>query len=282
MTSGFRVPPVALLAAVVLAACTTISSTDPTLPALPSTVSTAEPGPSRVPARTPDQSPTTYRLSEIGLPQHTIADVTVVCDPYQYTRNETVCEDVIRYAIPAVALATDDPLQRVYLRRGCAPSCGRGERDVETIVAATEGAVWTMIIDNDSITEPVPDPSAVWPQASGTPSPSVHRRSFSGEPTEIRDREAYPFCGPELGDWVAVTGCFLDAVLEGRPAEMIELTHPIDFGSPALLLTRFDGDGAVRQYLRRDKDWFRLDGSVVMREPGGCAFEQWGDAVRVR
>jgi len=192
-----------------------------------------------------------------------------------------VCEDVIRYAIPAVALATDEPLQRVYLRRGCAPSCMRGERDVETIVAATEGAIWTMIVDDDSITMPVPDPSAMWPQASGTPSPSVHRRNFSGAPSEIRDRDAFPFCGHVPGDWVAVTACFLDAVIESRPAEMIEMTHPIDFGSPALLVTRFDGVGAVRQYLRRDDAWFRSDGGVVMREPGGCAFERWGDAAPV-
>jgi hypothetical protein len=245
-------------------------------------VSTAEPGPSRVPARTPDRSGTTHRLGEIGLPYRTVADVTVVCDPYRDGRDETVCEDVIRYAIPMIALVTDDPLQRVYLRRGCAPTCLRGERDVETIVAATEGAVWTMVLDNDSITEPVLDVSATWPEASGTSAPEVHRRNFAGAPTEIRDRDAFPFCGPEGGDWVAVTGCFLDAVLEGRPAEMIERTHPIDFGSGALLVTRFDGDGAVQQYLRADSAWFRVDGGVVMREPGGCAFEQWGDAVRVQ
>jgi hypothetical protein len=270
----------ALLTAVVSVSCTTGPTAAPTLDAVASSAPTAGPMASGTPQPTLQPRPVTHRLSEIVLPHHTVADVTVICDPYQDNSHESVCEDVIRWVIPAVAFATDDPVQRAYLRRGCAyPNCPRGVGHRETLVAVTPGIVWSMVIDNDTITEPLPDPSASWPTPSGLSAPDVQRRDFAAAPGDIRDRTPLPFCGRVEEDWVAVTQCFVDAVLEGRPAEMIELTHPIDFGSPALLVTRFDGDGAVRQYLRREDRWFRLDGSIVLREPGGAMFEQWGDPV---
>lgn len=282
MTTRSPVQIAAVLTAILFVACTTTPTAAPTLRALQSSAATTGPVPSGTPRPTREPPPTEHRLSAIELPHHTIADVTVICDPYQYNSHESYCEDVIRWVIPAVAFATDDPVQRAYLHRGCAyPDCPRGIGYRETLVAVTPGTVWSMVIDDGTITEPIPDPLAPWPTSSELSAPEVQRRDFAGAPGEIRNRAPLPFCGRVEEDWVAVTQCFVDAVLAGRPAEMIELTHPIDFGSPALLVTRFDGDGAARQYLRREARWFRLDGSIVLREPGGCMFEQWGDPVPV-
>jgi hypothetical protein len=110
----------ALLTAVVSVSCTTGPTAAPTLDAVASSAPTAGPMASGTPQPTLQPRPVTHRLSEIVLPHHTVADVTVICDPYQDNSHESVCEDVIRWVIPAVAFATDDPVQRAYLRRGCA------------------------------------------------------------------------------------------------------------------------------------------------------------------
>ncbi len=111
----------------------------------------------------------------------------------------------------------------------------------------------------------------------------MKREAIARAPAEIADRTPYPFCGrAELGKSPAVMDCFRDAVLAGRPAEMLVQVYGTE-GGAILWLDRYDGHGPVRRYQRDSGQWRRLVGTLMLGiTPSGWDLDPWsgGDLLR--
>ena len=78
-----------------------------------------------------------------------------------------------------------------------------------------------------------------------------------------------------MGEPEVVTGCFRDAVLAGRPAELIDRYVGTEEG----IITRlyqFDGRGAISSYLHTPAGWLRQAGAMILGStPGAFDFDPW-------
>ena len=236
-------------------------------------------------------------LSIRDLPHVELADVdaTAVCDPEPSQGNVDAgessihCTDGLAVAVAVVRTVSQAPVTRLYLHRPpCAAiPCSADESSV------AEVTVWTATdafsIQLDSRLEAVPSLAAthdaLWPAAGGEPAPGAARPSISGAPPALSDRDAYPYCGrAELGDQPEVLGCFRDAVLAGRPAEMIQRVYGTE-GGEILWIYRYDGQGRLIRYAhdtsvtgdgQATDTWSRTEGAIVLGiSPWGWDFDPW-------
>lgn len=260
--------------AVLAVGCDQASETlPPSAPAAtPASVPASSPQPSAAPVLEIDGLPTTRVDHRV---------TTAVCDPgpdspyADPSVPEIGCGDGLRLAMRAIRTVTQDDVIRLYVRQpGCATTaCTDDELAQSTVTGWTRDAAWTVALDSrlDTIGAPVADPSASWPAVGASAAPSVKRPAMANAPAEVQGRDALPFCGrTEMGQPASVQTCFRDAVLAGRPAEIIEKVYSTE-GDPATWLTRYLGSGAVVRYSRYHGQWVLRRGALDL----GYAPEGW-------
>ena len=281
--------PLPLLAGLLIAACS------PTVPIQSSTATDPPNTVAPTAARSPEPSPDPTAIAEIPLGElrprpRLVPDATVVCDPYpdqygnEYGETSIYCEgDVVRLAAAAIQRVTNTPIQRLYLDRSECPfaPCTQEQLNIVTVHVWTTDSAWSMRFDYlaGTVSFPAPVIGDPWPTHESTTGPEVERPAFSDAPREIRARAAMPFCGRTKNTGQPeVDRCFRDAVLDGRAAEMINLATPLDFGSRGLYIWRFEGSGAILQYLRYEGVWSRGSLFMILNPPGSFnSFSPHGD-----
>lgn len=104
----------------------------------------------------------------------------------------------------------------------------------------------------------------------------MKRPVIEGAPREVATRTPYPFCGSaELGDPSSALGCSRDAVLAGRPAELIDHVYGTE-GGAITWLYRFDGQGALVRYSYDAGRWLRQAGTMILGiTPTTRDFDPW-------
>lgn len=247
------------------------STLSPSLSALP----TAAPSPT-LPQPTlldPDDLPSA-NLEEL--------DATLICDP-EASRIDgngeslVACYDGLLLGLRALTTAVDG-VDRLYLRRPiCASSpCPPEELSRVTVTGWTGDAATSVTIDWEDfrVTPPAPDPGARWPTPNSTAAPAVARPEIEGAPKVVQEREPLPFCGNAIEIGVAANQCFLSAVLDGRPAEMLD-KFDVTGGT---VVYRFDGRGLVCRYAMFPDGWLTDAGGLVLSGPGGWSLDNWVEA----
>ena len=223
------------------------------------------------------------------LPRVKLADVTAtaVCDPepgqaFSEGGEPTLfCSDAIEVALAVVSTVTPDPVTRLYVQfPECAVNpCTDDELSTGEATLWTAGHAYSVRLD--SRLDTVPPATVVtndsWPSSGGSPEPAVVRPSIKDAPREVARREPYPFCG-RAGDELQepdVLGCFRDAVLTGRRAEMIERLYATE-GGEILWLYRYDGNGRLVRYQRFGTEWLRSEGAMLLGvTPPAWDFDPW-------
>ena len=231
--------------------------------------------PSPAPTATP-----AIALDELRPRPRQVPNATVVCDAYpdqygnEFGRTSIHCDgDLVRLTASVVQRVTDAQIERLYLDRPECPvaPCTPEQLNIVMIHVWTAAGAWTVRLDYlaGSVSSPAPTVGDPWPAAETTPEPGVERPEFPEAPVEVRTRAALPFCGRTKNTRpFEFERCFRDAVLDGRPAEMIDVATPIDFGGRTLYIWRFDGSGAMTQYARYDGAWSRGKLVMILNPPG--------------
>ena len=225
-------------------------------------------------------------------------DATAVCDPDPSQANlkagdsTILCSDGLELTLRAVGTVTRDPVTRLYLHRPTCPTvpCSEDELSMADVTVWTATEAFSVRLDSRLNTVPMPSvtKNAVWPAAGNEPSPAASRPSIEGAPDELASRAPYPFCGrAEIGDPPEVLGCFRDAVLAGREAEMIERVFGTE-GGEMLWVYRYDGSGRLVRYAhdqtvggdgRSADTWGRSDGAIILGiTPLAWDFDPWSSA----
>jgi hypothetical protein len=225
-------------------------------------------------------------------------DATALCDPdasqadRAFGESTISCPDGLELALRVVRTATQDPVTRIYLRRPACASLPCSEDELSTAQVTAWTATDVIAVELDSRLQTVPQPSvasdATWPVAGNEPTPAVKRLSLKDAPREVARREPYPYCGrAEVGEPPSVTLCFRDAVLAGRPAEVIDRGYGTE-GGEVLLITRFDGDGPLILYMHDQSvggdgtiadRWLRYEGGMILGvTPSSWDFYGWSHA----
>ena len=226
---------------------------------------------------TPTPSPTPEPTIAVeALPVVTLDPrvTTAVCDPYPgqaFPESQDVtlaCVDGLEYGYRAIRTVTSDPIHRLYLQRPPCPTapCSDEALNAATITGWSDGGAWSVVVDLriSATSVPLPAPGAEWPIAASSRVPATKRPSVADAPAELLKRAALPFCGhAEVGAPESVRACFRNAVLQGRPAEMIEQDYGTE-GDPVLLVIRTTGAGAVVQYLGTAGTWRRQFGAMTL------------------
>lgn len=294
---------VAVTAVVVLSACSAGASEPATSPSpsLPTPAATWSPV-----ATSPDPAPATPTpvapLVIADLPRVELAeiDATAVCDPAASQSNleageaTITCSDGLALAIAVVRATTPDSVTRLYLERPrcVAIPCSVTELSTATVTAWTSTRVFAVELDSrpETVDRPRLVDDAGWPESRGTSAPLVERTPLDGAPPEVAGRSALPYCGrSELGDPPEVAGCFRDAVLDGRAAEVIDLAFGTE-GGDLLRIYRFDGTGPLVVYVhdqtvdgdgRQADAWRRSEGALILGiTPSAWGFDPWWGTTR--
>jgi hypothetical protein len=262
-----------LLAALIIAGCGGTPAQD----------TTAAPPRGTVPTPSPTIAPTPTTLDTLdidSLPGVALVDAlpTAVCDPEpgqadpEAGEGTLYCGGALELALGALRTVTGQTVERLYLDLpACATSpCTEEELDTGTVTAWTATSAWQVVLDtrSDTVTVPIRVTAATWPQAGTSPAPSVKRPVIQGAPAEVASRTPLPYCGrAEVGAPPEVAGCFRDAVLAGRRAEMIERVHGTE-GGEILWIDRFDGAGPIVRYVRDRTSgsaiWHRSEGTMIL------------------
>ena len=275
-----RLAPTAIIATAALLIGASCGGPNPSATAV---VSTASP-----------LAPAALVLEVAALPRVSLdpAANTAVCDPEPASANldagETTifCRDSLELAVRALTAAGFAPIQRLYLHRPvCAATpCSANELNAAIVVGWTASGPSSVAIDARSslVRVTTPDPSIAWPATGTSTAPAVDRPEIAGAPAEIAQRTPYPFCGhADMGQPASVEGCFRDAVLAGRPAELLERVFSTE-GDPVDWLDRFDGLGAVVRYASESGGWTRQAGSmIVYADPNAWSFDPWPETTTV-
>jgi hypothetical protein len=212
---------------------------------------------------------------------------TLLCDPEQNQSDsqagETVvfCYDGLLLGLRALS-TTMDHVDRLYLRRTpCATSpCTSTELAIIVVTGWLGPAPTSVTIDFDhsSATVPYADPTAAWPTPTSPVTPPVERPKVAGAPTEVLQREPFPFCGDAAQDRHTAMTCFLDAVAAGRPAEMLDV-FDVSGGQEVF---RYSGAGPVSRYAKFAEGWFKDSGAIVLGTGlGGWSYDNSLPRTRV-
>lgn len=272
-------------------------SVEPTPTATPAPIApTASPTAPATPAATPAPA---LSLNDLDHNRIELAGVnaTALCDPeagqFDPDAGETTigCSDAVAWALTAVATATSDAPLRVYVERpDCeAAPCSADALSTASVTVWTASRAYKVSLDSrvDTVIGPTPlDDDSAWPTSGGALAPAIARPSIKGSPREVAKREPYPYCGrAELGEPPEVDACFRAAVLEGRPAEMIDQVYGTE-GGAILRIYRYDGAGRITMFQHDQsangldgttKDaWGVVEGSMILGiTPAAWDFDPW-------
>ena len=269
-------------AAFVVAACGTSPAI---LTPSPSALRTPK---SATPTIVPVTSAPSPSLAIVDLPRVDLATVeaTAVCDPdpnlakIDAGESTIFCPDGLALGLAVVRTRTSDPVVRLYLRRPLCAAIPCTERELSTAEITAWTASRSYSVKLDSRLDTVPTPALVddaeWPSGTAGPAPAPKRQPITGAPREVADREAYPFCGrAELGHPPEVLGCFRDAVLAGRAAEMIQVLYGTE-GGQILRIYRYGGTGRLVFYQREGRTWRRVEGAMILGiTPAAWSVDPW-------
>ncbi len=231
------------------------------------------------------------------LPRVELADVdaTAACDPVPSQANIDAgesgisCPDGLVLALRAVGTVNRDPVTRLYLHRPecAAVPCSEDELSTATVTIWTATGAFSIRLDSrlETVVLAAATQDAIWPAPGNEPAPEAFRPSINGAPDELARRDPYPFCGrAEIGDPPEVLGCFRDAVLTGRKAEMIERVYGTE-GGEMLWIYRYDGSGRLVRYFHdqtiggdggSSDRWGRSDGAMILGiTPPTWDFDPW-------
>lgn len=284
---GSSLALVAVLVALALVACTA---------PLPST--STSPGPTVTPTVAPTAAPSA--AASPSAPQPTLLDpdnlptaslegegATAVCDAEQSDADPSageslvVCYDGLVLGLRALK-TREINVDRLYLRRPvCASSpCTPEELATVTVTGWTGETALSVEIDweHNRITPPQVDTDVNWPAPTTTEGPGIAKPQVKGAPTLVRDRESLPYCGNTEDAREAAMQCFRDAVLDGRPAEMLE---PFDV-SGGIQILRFDGQGLVTRYALYGDGWFQDGGNLIIGPSFGWSFHNWVERTPIQ
>ncbi len=286
----------ALLALVVVACAVGNSSSAPSIPSASS--ASASPSaavviPSTLATPTPEPTATDQPTLEKGDLRRVTFDpttLTIVCPPEpdllqrDPPRPAIVCgtsgEDALVLGLAAIQTVAKGTIDRLYLQWPTCPATGCTHEDVQTatVVGWAGGDAYSTVIDvrHSTVPVPMPESSIEWPTFGSSEPPMVARPTIKNAPTEVAERTPYPFCGrAELGDPPSVIACFRDAVLAGRPAEMIQRVYGTE-GGVLLQVFRFSGRGAIVRYLRGEGHWSRQFGTLSLSSDAtGWSMSPW-------
>ncbi len=214
--------------------------------------------------------------------------LTTACDPEAaqttlLAGDATVsCSDGLLLGLRALNTLSSAPFSRLYFRRPVCKGtpCTADELGIATVTGSSAKGIFTVRIDSrlQRIDVLAPDAARAWPPAGLSHPPAVARPDVGAAPAEITGRVPYPFCGKaELGDPPTTLGCFRDAVVTGRPAELLQTVFGTEGGTLTWLF-RFDGRGAVTRYAGSDGKWQRQSGTLILGiTPLAWDFDPWPD-----
>ena len=278
--------------AIVVSACADTRS--PTASPAPSIEQTSG-APTAVVA-TPSLAPTPTPVPPLAindLPRIELADVdaTAVCDPepsqgsIDAGESTVHCSDGLALALAVVRTVTQDPAIRLYLHLPTCASvpCSEDELSTAEVTIWTESLALKVQLDSrlQSVQQPVVSNDDAWPAPGSEPEPPVSRPSIEGAPSAVADRDPYPFCGrAEIGEPSSVLGCFRDAVLTGRKAEMINRVYGTE-GGEILWIYRYDGAGRLRRFQQDGTNWAMNEGAMILGiTPQTWDFDPWWGTER--
>ena len=233
--------------------------------------------PTQTPTPTVEPTPSPARTLAVGdVPDGDLVDVraTVVCDAMPGLGDPDAgvatisCGDGTTLVLRALRTTSETPPERIYLRRPvCAATpCTDDELNSVDVFAWVDDEVFVVRWDWRVQTIALPTAVAVdpWPVSGGTAAPDAARPRLEDAPAAVRDRTALPFCGAaELQEPPSVGRCFRDAVLEGRPAEMVNNAFAAH-GGRIVELYRFEGAGPVHADTQREGKWFAGEGMMQL------------------
>ena len=202
------------------------------------------------------------------------SSLTAICD---WTPSQTnldagestiFCGDGLMLGLRAIRTATTATVTRLYLTRPACPAipCTPDQLNTATVTGWTAEGAFSTSLDSrlKSVTAPTRQPAVYWPAAAASVDPQAAKPGLARAPGELRDRVAYPFCGrAEVDQPAAVIGCFRDAVLDGRKAEVFQLVYGTE-GGDIVWLFRYDGHGALVRYSEESTRWRRQVGSLIL------------------
>jgi hypothetical protein len=179
------------------------------------------------------------------------------------------CSDSLALAVAAVRTITPEAPVRLYFHRPPCVTvpCSADDLSTATVTVWTASAAYDVRLDSrlETVTAPtVVDATVRWPASEDATPPKVARATIKGAPRAIAERAPYPYCGrAEVSEPPDVLACFRAAVLQGRPAEMIDQVYGTE-GGEVLWIYRYDGKGRLLR--------FQHDQSV---NADGTSAEQW-------
>ena len=161
--------------------------------------------------------------------------------------------------------------------------CSRESLDTATVVGWVDGVASSVSMDSRTKVVQVRSPvsAAPWPSPGSGVAPSADRPAVPDAPAEIAALPPLPSCGETEFDQPADRhACFRDAVLAGRPAELLEHTpRPKGLRScgwtASTAMVRCCGT-------RNSGSWSRTAGALILEAAtGGWSFDPWTDTRTV-
>lgn len=239
---------------------------------------TATPAASSTPdvTGTPASSATPLAIETLPAATFDPATLTAVCDPAlgDAAPDDSVpsisCAGGLLLGLRALSATGLESPTRLYLQRqGCSAfPCTDAEINTAAVIAWNSTGIFRVDLDSrlETVSAPYADPTASWPEGGDTPELEPARPALPGTPTELTDREPYPFCGSEdvaTYEPGLVSRCFRDEVLAGRRVEYVLQTSSTE-GTPVTWLYRYAGQGAIMRWVGEDGTWTRQEGSLVL------------------
>jgi hypothetical protein len=249
------------------------------------------PSPVIAPTTSPP-APLSLNDLDVGNTELALTAATAICEPEPAQGNpdsgrSTIgCTDGLTWALAAVRTLSDDDVTRMFLDRpGCAAlRCSEAELNEADVYVWLGDQSYTVSLDmtGQAATVAAAAADAPWPTSSGSAVPPVTRAIVKAAPKVLAERDEMPFCGRTLrGDPPSAQGCFRDAVVEGRPAEMIDVTYTAH-GERVVRLFRYTGSRPVEVYRCDGRVWRHSFGAMSLGvSPSTWDYIPWGPGVRM-
>ena len=233
-------------------------------------------------ASAPSEASAAARIQFDALPAFDAAsrNATAICDwePGQLDASlgevSIDCQTGLELGVRAVRTLDRADVTRLRLvRPTCVMApCSDDELNLATVFVTAGRQSYRVDLDGRlaSVGAPVPVDNPAWPQPWTSAVPKVRRVTPTGAPANVATRTPLPYCGwSVVGGRPAAERCFLDAVLAGRPAEVL-LTFNGTEGGLFDVLYRFGGSGPVLELMHAQK------GALVINPAGlGFSFVSW-------
>jgi hypothetical protein len=243
---------------------------------------TIAPPPALTLSPTPEPRLDTDPLPRVDLTKET---PTAVCDPEPSQANADAgestiaCGEALTLAARTVRSVSTASIERLWVRRPVCTSFPCTEDQLNTASVVVQTTAEALVVDIDgrltSVSTPRPAPPPLWPAAGSSAVPAAAKPWITGAPAEVKKRNALPYCGrTEVSSPRAIMDCFRDAVLSGRPAEVVDLSYGTE-GGEYLQVYRFSGTGPIVGYSHFDR-WIKQVGSLHLNPDDlGWSFDAW-------